>query len=419
MPNLLLILLLTVLSGSFYLLILLVKNAISRRNLNNVIDSGYGSHSVSNEQEPFIQYSFVKNMVWNSPAIAHLTICTSTVPIAADFIIVRERMFDKLFKLLGISSELQTGHNWFDRRYYVISENINDTKPHILKDEQICKIIDSLLAEGYDYFKYKTGTVKLGFSSFTGWRWFKANVIPRSANKLKELVNYLDAQQSLFGAHKKGARLQPNCDIEGFMQFYIRPAEKSFQGLPQKWQRQRKLWISSTVWVSAIGLFSSIIIYFIAPYPAIAFEEIANNSLLYIAMPITLLHLLAAGSHLSGRARTHKELSWIAALSGIGYSLIAISALPVLNGALDNSPATTYQSKLIDTDLNRGSKGGPDQYYIIVKSWRNSDTEKLQVDKPFYNRSANRINQTVNITTRAGAFNVEWLHSYHFNNEVQ
>jgi len=73
---------------------------------------------------------------------------------------------------------------------------------------------------------------------------------------------------------------------------------------------------------------------------------------------------------------------------------------------------------LISTDYYQGSRGGPDQYNIIVKSWRNADTEKRQVSRSFYNLAVSRINKTVNILTKAGAFDIEWLYSYRFDSEV-
>ena len=91
--------------------------------------------------------------------------------------------------------------------------------------------------------------------------------------------------------------------------------------------------------------------------------------------------------------------------------------LQLSNGFFDNSPVVSHSSKLIDTDYFRSSKG-PDSYYIIVESWRNSDTEKLAVSQSFYNLSVKRINETVNILTKAGVFNVEWLYGYHFDSEA-
>ncbi|MCF6325063.1 MAG: hypothetical protein L3J89_12200 [Gammaproteobacteria bacterium] len=131
---------------------------------------------------------------------------------------------------------------------------------------------------------------------------------------------------------------------------------------------------------------------------------------------LSAYHLLAAGMHLSGRARSHKELSWIAVLNGIGYTFLAIMILQLSNGFFDNSPVVSHPSKLIDTDYSRSSKG-PDSYYVIVESWRHSDTEKLPVSQSFYNLSTKRINKTVNILTKTGVFNVEWLYGYRFDSD--
>jgi len=419
---------LTALSGVFYCIILLIKTSISGRNLKHALgvhalDSS--SHLVPNTEPHSICCSYMKKGSPYGLSVSYFIMCAATSRIPVNFIIIREGVFDKFFKLLGISSELQTGHTWFDKRYYIISETNDVAQRSILANEQFCKTIDALLAEGFDYVKYKEGVLKVGFNTFTDWRWFKPGVIERSANRLIELSNFIGTQKPPNSARKKSsvrkkrAPALPKCDIEGSIQFYIFPPKRSFKGRPGKWVQQRKLWLSSAAYVCLIGVISLITGLFPDPYPAvdfaIAIEKIATYGILYFALPAMLLHLLGAGLHLAGRARTHKELLWIVFFSGIGYSLIAITVLPILNGVFDNSATITHPSKLIDTDQSRGRTY---QYYIVIQSWRNADTEKLQVSKSFYKLAVSRLNETVDITTKAGAFNIEW-YSYRFASEVE
>ncbi len=410
---------LIVFTGLFYFIVLLIKNFVSRKNLKRaLLGVNFGNYSVPDNKLHSIQYSYINQYIYQGPDINHFIMCAGTQYNSADFIVVRERVFDKIFKILGISSELQTGYRWFDKRYYIVSE-INKTKQqHLLADEQVCKIIAELLTEGFDYIQLKEGVLKVGYSTFTGWRWFKPGVVKRSATLLMQLRDSLEKHRS-GNKHSKRARSSLSCsnNIEGFVHFYIRLPDKTFKHYPKKWVRQRKFWMLSAIYVFFIGISLMVIGVYFEPYPAIEFKQIFSTSVLYLIFPMTLLHLLAAGIHLSGRARTHKELSWIAVLNGVGYSFVAVFGFQILNGALDNSPVMSHASKLISTDYSRSSKG-PDSYFIIVKSWRNSNTEKLPVSQSFYNLSVNRINKTVNILTKAGAFNVEWLYDYRFDIDV-
>ncbi len=408
-----LIVVLIVFTGLFYLIILWIKNFVSRKNLKRALGINFGRYSIPGNKSHSIEYSYINQYIDRGPNVDFFIMCAGTYKFA-DFIVVRERVFDKIFKILGISSELQTGYRWFDKRYYIVSETNKTKQQHLLADEQVCKIIARLLSEGFDYIQLKEGVVKVGYSTFTGWRWFKPGVVKRSATLLTQLCDSLEKHRS---ENKRLKRVQSlssgSNNIEGFVHFYIRPSDKTFKHYPKKWVRQRKFWMSSSNYVLCIGMFFMVIGVYFDPYPAIEFKQVFNTSVLYLFFPVMLLHLLAAGIHLSGRARTHKELSWIAVLNGVGYSFVAVFGFQILNGALDNSPVMSHPSKLIRTDHTRSSKG-PDSYFIIVKSWRNSNTEKLPVSEFFYNLSVNRINKTVNILTKAGTFNVEWLYGYHF-----
>ncbi len=412
-----LIVLFTVLSGLFYLVVLLIKNFVSRKNLNHALGVKFGNYSVSGNKADSIQYSYIKHSIHQGPDIAHFIMCAGMPRNSVNFIVIRERVFDKIFKIFGISNELQTGHQWFDRRHYILSETNETIQEHLLANEQACKVIADLLAEGFDYIKLEEGILKTGYSTFTGWRWFRLGVIERSAELLTQLRDLLEKHHPGNKPSKRVGSLL-SCDrVEGFVSFYIRIPDKLFKHYSKKWVRQRKFWILSAGYVLSMGIFFMVIGVFFDPYPVIEFEQVFTKGIFYLAFPVMSLHLLAAGMHLSGRARSHKELSWIAILNGIGYTFLAIMMFQLLNGFFDNSPAVSHPSKLIDTDYYQSTKG-PDSYYIIVESWQNSGTEKLSVSRSFYNLSAKRINKTVNILTKPGAFNVEWLYGYYFDNEV-
>ncbi|MCF6324156.1 MAG: hypothetical protein L3J89_07530, partial [Gammaproteobacteria bacterium] len=210
---------------------------------------------------------------------------------SASFIVVRERVFDKIFKMFGISNELQTGYHWFDKHHYIISETNETIQKHLLANEQTCKIIADLLAEGFDYIKLEEGVLKTGFSTFTGWRWFRLGVVERSAELLMQLRDHLEKSPPVNKRSKKVASLSSYGSIEGFVNFYIRPSDKLFKHYPEKWVRQRKFWMLSAGYVFLIGIVFMAIGVFFNPYPVIEFEQLFTRGILYLALPVMLLHL--------------------------------------------------------------------------------------------------------------------------------
>ena len=310
---------LIVASAMIYLIVLVIKNFVSRWNLKRALGVDFGTRLIEcGESSRSVSYRYTKEFLAQGPDIFCFIMCVGTHRNSDGFIIVRERLFDKIFKALLISNELQTGYRWFDKRYYIVSES-NETLQRLLTLEPVCQCIDSLLSEGFDYIKFEDGVLKTGFNTFTGWRWFKSGVIERSAKQLIRLSDFIEKHH---GTEKKlQKKAAPSyCNIEGFNHFYIHLPDKTLKHHPKKWVRQRKWWLLSAGYVAVSGFFVLFIGIFFTPYPVVIFEELFNKSLIYVAFPITVLHLFAAGIHLVGRSRSHIELSFIALCNGFGYS---------------------------------------------------------------------------------------------------
>ncbi|NOY73792.1 MAG: hypothetical protein GXP14_15745 [Gammaproteobacteria bacterium] len=419
MINLTLIFSLIFLSALIYLIVLVFKNFVSRWNLKQALGVDFGFRFGGDHRAPRCtdySYRYERSSGGKGPDIAHFILWMDTPCQSDEFIVVRERLFDKIFKALSISNEIQTGHHWFDKRYYIVSESHKTVQP-LLELEPICHCIASVLSEGFDYIKFEEGVLKTGFNSFTGWRWFKSGVIERSAKQMTRLLEAMEVHHGIPKKRRKG-EMEYNDDIEGYFQFYLRLPDKTLQGHPPKWVRQRKWWLLSAVYVAATGLFLSFTRIFFEPYVVISSEDLFNWSLIYVAFPLMVLHLFAAGTHLMGRSRSHKELSFMALCNGLGYSLVAIFVVQILNGFLDSSPVISHPSKLLATEHISSGKG-PDPYYIIVESWiPASDTEKLEVSQSFHKYSVTRINHPIFIQTRAGFFDLEWLQGYGYESEA-
>lgn len=415
MSNIVSVVMLIVVSALFYFLVAVIKNIVSRLNLKYTLKIKYGNYSnhvECNKKKSEVYCSYIERKVHRGPNVVHLNICTFTYRTSAKMLVVREGWFDKLFKLIGVSSEFQTGFSWFDQRYYIVTESDGAIKK-ILSNEETLNSIDALLREGFDYLKYHDGVLKVGYSTFSGWRWFTSGVVERCTNeiaKLRELV-----ESGLSPNRKVRSRPFVCCDkADGYFGLYINLPDKDLRRHPKKWVRQRAIWLSSGAYVAALGVLAMIIHIWFSPYPVIDPELVVSGSLLYLAIPMMVVHLLAAGMHLKGRSRSHKELYWITLLSSFGYSFIAALMLQIMNGVFDASPLEAQPTILVDTGYSPSAKG-PDTYSIVVKSWRQENTERLDVSKAFHSVARNRHNQAITIFTKRGAFNIERLIDYRFN----
>ena len=369
MSSVISIVVLIIVSAVFYFVVAFLKNIISRLNLKYALKIKFGNyqnHINGDKKESAVNYSYFKAETFLRPSISHLNIRAATHQGPAKFLIVREGWFDKLFKLFGVSNEFQTGFSWFDRSYYIVTE-YNGSIQKILCNEKVLKSIDALLREGFDYLKYYDGILKASYCTFTGWRWFRFGVIERCTTEMATLQKLICDE--LFPNQSAPSRYLGACnEVEDYLGHYINLADKDLRCHPRKWVRQRAMWLSSGYYVAVLGTIAMVVLTWFSPYPVTDIELVMRYSLFFVAIPIMTIHVLAAGMHLKGRSRSHKELYWIALLCSFGYSFTAALMLQIANGVFDNSPLEARPTILMDTHSSFSTKG-PTTYTITVKPW--------------------------------------------------
>jgi len=69
-------------------------------------------------------------------------------PSSGFFSIGRETGFDRLFKSLGITREIQTGYKDFDNKFFINTDAVDFTKTYFMSSEK-CREVDSILDYGF------------------------------------------------------------------------------------------------------------------------------------------------------------------------------------------------------------------------------------------------------------------------------
>ena len=69
-------------------------------------------------------------------------------PSSGSFSIGRETGFDRLFKSLGITREIQTGHKDFDNKFFINTDAIGFTRTYFMSSEK-CRAVDGIFEHGF------------------------------------------------------------------------------------------------------------------------------------------------------------------------------------------------------------------------------------------------------------------------------
>lgn len=96
-----------------------------------------------------------------------------------------EKWYDRFFKFLGLTIEIQTGEKQFDEAIYIASDNIH-FKDEIRKDIQSRVLILELLAQGAQFVECNGSTLKMRFS---GDKSGHADLMQLCVNLKKQLID--------------------------------------------------------------------------------------------------------------------------------------------------------------------------------------------------------------------------------------
>lgn len=305
----------------------------------------------------------------NSPS--YLEVSVAAIP-DTRFRIVREGALARAAKRVGLSHEIQTGDDEFDRTFYLEVEP-EDVAAGFLADEPARSAVRALFGDGVAAIENRPGELVARWSPYSLGSGFSAGTITSAVERVAEL------RRRLSGAGV-GA-LAPRGPVTSTAAALVSGA----------------LFIAV---VLAAGLLTS-------RYPPVDEGRVLVDSLGVSALLIAAL-VGAVVFHVHGRSTAHRILggALIAILIVVPFAGWALTVWA--NGALDDSPGVTHD--LVVTGKHEVEGRNP-SYRITVPSWRDPARPRdLEVGRDAYDAVIPGRTH-VTIVTHAGRCGYEWRES--------
>jgi hypothetical protein len=306
-------------------------------------------------------------------------------PPGYDFAFKRETAVDRLFKHLGIAVEHQVGHDDFDRRLYIVSDD-RELLRGLSADRAVIESGVALTRCGPEH---NCGLRELRCSGGRLW------------------------------AHFRGRSGFRERDIDGVTAVAVPALDAIRQGIARLPLRTASSWRDPFVVRAAIILAIS--------------TGLAVNGLVQVArinfaeLPFTLdvrplfiwsgwcaagavVVLVATAIIALGRsARTHLVLIEIVLVGSFGAYVTALTELRDLNIELDDGAPARFETSVMSKWTTQG-KGGT-KHYLDVDDWtREQFSRRLRVSPAIY--AAGGAGDRLEITQRPGHFNWRWVAGY-------
>ena len=291
-----------------------------------------------------------------------------------EFRVHQEHKFDRLFKYLGITAEIQTGDSDFDRRYYLETDSVAFTRACF---------------DAADTREYVRKLFDLGITGLT------------CADEK------LEAEISPFTFTEKIDRDLVESVVTELVQLRDGLPDDTYEpvlaGTPA-WKVKRNA--IYTVSVASLILGGVMLFLGLRFYPPLDSEKVFLFSLRY-SLAVLVLFCLFAVLWLKGRSSSHRELLTNLLFALFGIPLAGFALVMVLNGYLDSSAITIHEAKVSGKRISHSDKST--SYHLRVKSWRaGHSSEEFKVSFQLY-RQVKAGETIVGIATRPGYFQFEWL----------
>jgi hypothetical protein len=308
-----------------------------------------------------------------APPYFSITIpCTS----AGAFTITPESKFDRFFKKLGVSVEIQTYDPTFDDAFYINTAYIPFTRSCMEKTENR-RSIQAMFDHGFNHLKHDGKSIILTWRNFPRKQLMEVRTMEKAA-----------AQLALLG------RSLPKITS------YETPE-------PSTWKYKRLFAFALPVLLLVTGIIALII--GISNHKPLDMGRVVLHSLKF-SLPLLVLFTWLSLHLLKGRSSSHRELIAVFLISLFAFPLAAIGYDTFLNGALDDGPPAVHQVMVIKKYYTK--KKSNFSYYAIVQSWREKSGEKLKISRRFYDY-LNPGSSRITITTKPGKFGFEWIVEFH------
>ena len=296
-----------------------------------------------------------------------------------EFIVRREKGYDRLLKHIGIAEEIQTGDKMFDAAYYIISDEI-ELAHRLQRDSKLRDTVQQIFA------RYKPDELHIG----RGRLWVRF-IAPKV--------------QGIRGQEGLASLLKLLAEQLGNMRLTVEVV-----------RRQPTAWIAAAFMAFHMGFL------------------IGGISMLVFCTSITDLFQLALTALGAGLALSVSWLLLVSAVMGkssrvalvfFDFAIIGFAGMCMISGGsvasynieYDTSAPHTIHTEVVDKYTRKGRRGSR-RYYIEVQHWKDKDdTYSIKVNSSTF--STVQKGATATIDLRDGALGFEWMENYQFTNDMK
>jgi hypothetical protein len=298
-------------------------------------------------------------------------------PTEASFQVTKESGFDRFFKRMGITTEIQVNDADFDDTYYISAENTKFAEDYFASQEKR----EAVMA----VFEKDFNSLRHDGKTMTAMRTPAKFDPPIEETDIQEVASRLaDLTRDI-----------PESAHDGFL--YEQPG----------WKAKRAMAFTLSILTGVIGL-PALIFGLINYEPLDTFSAIIHSFI--FSMPLLLVFLLLSVMLLKGRSSSHKELMIVLIISLICFPLGGMGTVVFVNGWMDDSKPTSYGVPVIGKYISRSKDSMT--YYVTVQSWREGrQTEDISVSYGEYQEATPNKNELI-VTTKPGYLGFEWVVSH-------
>jgi len=291
-----------------------------------------------------------------------------------DFQVRRENGFDRFFKRIGITSEVQTGDPSFDAEYF-IDTNTPELARAFFSDHRQLARVRRISELGFTAIKHDGKA--LGAAMRLLGKEPDEPVVHSAVVELSELASGMLASPSF------GLLTTP------------------------PWKAKRLALAAASVLLYGAGIAS--LVFGLIEYPPLDKGLIFLDSLRY-GIPALLAYSFACILLLRGRSKSHVEIVVALAVALVAIPLSTWGFETFVNGHLDHSVPQSHQVRVRDKYTSTSKNGTT--HHVLLDSWRKpGGVEHVTVTSSRYREI--RVRETrATVTTRAGHLGFEWVVRY-------
>lgn len=295
------------------------------------------------------------------------------------FCIGRETGFDRFFKSVDITKEIQTGDKDFDNKFFIKTDALDFTRAFFM-DSRKSSAVNDIFEHGFTRVEHDGKAMAAVCSPVD----FKE---PLDATVLEKIVSLLTLLAQDITEH---------------------PGE-NVHHVNRDWKAKRIVAFSVPGLLYIVGIPT----FFIGLFHYTPLDKwILFLTTLKYSAPSFLLFLFFAVKLIKGRSTSHRELIIILALSLVAFPGAGMGLGTFVNGWLDQSDPTPHIA-LVMKKYTTSTKNGKN-YHVVLESWRkDTHSESLRVSSSEYTRATPKKTR-MKITTKRGHYGFEWILSTGF-----